>query len=196
MDSQAGHSPEQPPDASVERRWLTYDELGHTRGIGRESAVKLAQRKRWSRRPGNDGTARVCVPLDWLKAANEHSGERSPEHSPDHSGELSRTVSLLEATLAALREQQGHERAGWAEDRTRLIVVITYAHRPKRPPRKAQAAAIIIGPAIVTNTSRRRSKQLSAERAAPDTDAANVSPEVKAFFARMVRPGGALPPKQ
>lgn len=75
------------------------------------------------------------------------------------------------------------------------LTIVTYAHRPKRPPRKAQAAAII-GPAIVTNTSRRRSKQLSAERAAPDTDAANVSPEVKAFFARMVRPGGALPPKQ
>jgi len=101
MDSQAGHSPEQPPDASGEGRWLTYDELGHIRGIGRESAVKLAQRKRWPRRPGNDGTARVCVPLDWLKAVKEHSGE------------LSRSVSLLEATVAALREQQDHERAGW-----------------------------------------------------------------------------------
>jgi hypothetical protein len=66
--------------------------------------------------------------------------------------------------------------------------IVTYAHRPKRPPRKAQAA--IIGPAIATSASRRRSK------AAPDTDALEVSPEVQAFFARMVRPGGALPPKQ
>jgi hypothetical protein len=76
------------------------------------------------------------------------------------------------------------------------LTIVTYAHRPKRPPHRKKAQAAIIGPAIVTNTNRRRSKQLSAERAAPDTDAAEVSPEVKAFFARMVRPGGALPPKR
>ena len=65
--------------------------------------------------------------------------------------------------------------------------IVTYAHRPKRPPRKAQAA--IIGPAIVTSASKRRHAQ-------PPADAAEVSPEVQAFFARMVRPGGALPPKR
>jgi hypothetical protein len=68
--------------------------------------------------------------------------------------------------------------------------IVTYAHRPKRPPRRLKAQAAIIGPAVVTSASRRRSK------AAPDTDAAEVSPEVQAFFARMVRPGGALPPKR
>jgi hypothetical protein len=46
-------------------------------------------------------------------------------------------------------------------------------------------------PAIVSTTSRKRSKLLR-----PELDATKVSPEVKAFFARMVRPGGALPPKR
>ena len=73
--------------------------------------------------------------------------------------------------------------------------IVTYAHRPKRPPRrmKTQAAAII-GPAIVTSASRKR---LRAEPA-PDTDADDdpeATARVRAFFARMVRPGGALPPK-
>jgi hypothetical protein len=52
-------------ERSPEGRWMTYGELGRIRGIGRESAVKLAQRKRWRRIPGNDGIARVLVPL-WL----------------------------------------------------------------------------------------------------------------------------------
>jgi hypothetical protein len=71
--------------------------------------------------------------------------------------------------------------------------IVTYAHRPKRPPRRMKAQAAIIGPAIVTSASRKR---LRAEPA-PDTDADDdpeATARVRAFFARMVRPGGALPP--
>jgi hypothetical protein len=90
MDTYGEHSPEQ----SGEGRWLTYDELGQIRTIGRESAVKLAQRKRWRRIPGNDGIARVLVPLDWLNAARpQRRQDRSPGHPPEHSGELERERS-------------------------------------------------------------------------------------------------------
>jgi hypothetical protein len=65
--------------------------------------------------------------------------------------------------------------------------IVTYAHRPKRPPRKPKAqAAAITGPAIVTATSK-RDRDRRQDIAADDTE---TSPEVKAFFARMMRPRG------
>jgi hypothetical protein len=91
MDTYGEGSPEQ----SGEGRWLTYDELGQIRAIGRESAVKLAQRKRWRRIPGNDGIARVLVPLDWLNTAPPQR-RHTPGHSPVHSGELERERSRAE----------------------------------------------------------------------------------------------------
>jgi hypothetical protein len=102
------------PEASGEGRWVTYDELGRIRGIGPESAVKLAQRKRWRRIPGNDGVARVCVPLDWLTPAKEPSGEHSPKSSPE-----------LMAALAALTDQLLRERsrADAAEARADMAVL-------------------------------------------------------------------------
>ena len=69
-----------PREAFPDGRWLTYDEIAKIRGIGRASAVKLAQRERWQRRPGNDRTARVLVPLDWLKPARR-SGDTSRKNS-------------------------------------------------------------------------------------------------------------------
>src|SRR3954470_13260373 len=46
--------------------WLSYSELAERLGIGRQSARQLAIRKRWMRKPGNDGQARVGVPLENL----------------------------------------------------------------------------------------------------------------------------------
>ncbi len=40
-------------------RWMTYDEIAEALSINRESARQLAIRKRWGRRKGNDGKARV-----------------------------------------------------------------------------------------------------------------------------------------
>jgi hypothetical protein len=87
-----------------EGRWLTYTELAEIRGIGRESAVKLAQRERWRKLSGNspDRTVRVFVPAEWLKPAKGgHIGEGFPEGF----GELSRLVSDLQDTVAFVRER-------------------------------------------------------------------------------------------
>jgi hypothetical protein len=94
---------------------VTYDELSRIRGIGRESAVKLAQRKRWRRVPGNDGEARVCVPPEWLTAAKEPTEGTSPEHSPQPSPDASRAIPALEAAISALTVRA--ERAEAAADR-------------------------------------------------------------------------------
>src|SRR5439155_10696272 len=71
------------PEASREGRWLSYAELSRVRRIGRESAVKLVQREGWRRIRGNDGTARVLVPPDWLKPARQDTPEPSLGSSPE-----------------------------------------------------------------------------------------------------------------
>jgi hypothetical protein len=73
-----------------------------------------------------------------------------------------------------------------ATDKPRSIV--TYVHRPKRPPRKKAQAAAITGPAIVTTASKRDRIIRHREEADDDLE---VSPEIKAFFARMMRPRDA-----
>jgi hypothetical protein len=66
--------------------------------------------------------------------------------------------------------------------------IVTYVHRPKRaPPKKAQAAAIT-GPAIVTVTGKRDRVLRRRKEADQNTEA---SPEIKVFFARMMRPPGS-----
>ena len=73
-----------------------------------------------------------------------------------------------------------------APDKPRSIV--TFVHRPKRPPRKKAEAAAITGPAIVTATSKR---DRAIQRREEADDGQEASPEIKAFFARMMRPRGA-----
>ncbi len=57
--------------------------------------------------------------------------------------------------------------------------IVTYVHRPKRPPRKKAQAAAITGPVIVTATSTRDRER---HRETVD-DGQEASPEIKAFFA-------------
>jgi hypothetical protein len=64
-------------------RWLSYSELAEIRGIGRESAVKLVQRERWRRMPGNDRTVRVLVPTG---SSRRHGGIGSGKMLPLASG--------------------------------------------------------------------------------------------------------------
>jgi hypothetical protein len=73
-----------------------------------------------------------------------------------------------------------------ASDKPRSIV--TYVHRPKRPPRKKAQAAAITGPAIVTAASKR---DRAIRRREETDDGQEASPEIKAFFARMTQPPGA-----
>ncbi|HME23857.1 MAG TPA: hypothetical protein VKI44_21440 [Acetobacteraceae bacterium] len=68
--------------------------------------------------------------------------------------------------------------------------IVTYTHRPKRTRRKKAQQAAIAGPVIVTATNPR-----SRRKTAWEDDGSPSDPEVKAFLARMVRPGGALPPE-
>jgi hypothetical protein len=80
------------------------------------------------------------------------------------------------------------------------MTIVVYSHRPKRPPPKQKASALARAekaatkvPTIVKPTSEKQLKRLRTERA-QQADA-EPSPEIDAFFARNVRPGGPLPPE-
>jgi hypothetical protein len=51
-------------------------------------------------------------------------------------------------------------------------------------------------PALVITASRKLTKLRRMELALADDDAPEATARVKAFFARMIRPGGALPPEK
>jgi hypothetical protein len=82
------------------------------------------------------------------------------------------------------------------------MVIVVY--RPKQPPPKQKASVLARAekaaaatkalPAILTTTSEKQLKRLRMERA--QQLSTEPSPEIDAFFARNVRPGGPLPPER
>lgn len=54
-------------DVGGDSRWMTYAELAQARGIKEPAAVRLVQRRGWERQPGNDGAARIAVPVSELR---------------------------------------------------------------------------------------------------------------------------------
>jgi uncharacterized protein (UPF0335 family) len=106
-------------------KWMTYSELAEALGIGGASARNLVRRKRWQRKPGNDGLARVGVPLDHLtqyqKAADVappvDEEEGGPADAPvDGGGEggviqaLNRHIERLENEIKNLKTEHSAER--------------------------------------------------------------------------------------
>jgi chromosome segregation ATPase len=100
--------------------WMSYAELGRARGTSAASAKRYANRQRWRKQPGNDGTVRVAVPPGGTVPRETVRGV-VPGDGPD----LSRLLDdANKRAIAALREQQEHERAAWREDRARLVAEI------------------------------------------------------------------------
>ena len=101
-------------DAGDDVRWVNYRELAAARGITPSSATRLAMRKHWRREPGNDGKARVAVPL----------AELTPEHGDNHSAAIpviipddtmtndtaAQLLERIEVIEAALQERLERER--------------------------------------------------------------------------------------
>ena len=80
-------------------RRMTYDELAQARGISLGSARRLSRRHRWPRQVGNDGIARVTVPLGQLRI-----GPRPISRNPAETADLVWAVAVprLWFTLALL----------------------------------------------------------------------------------------------
>src|SRR3954467_10133325 len=57
-------------------RLLTYDEAAAAFGKSHEAVRQLAKRRRWRRALGNDGRARIAIPVEEL------GGARTPDVPP------------------------------------------------------------------------------------------------------------------
>ena len=100
-------------------RWLTYVELGQARGISTSSATRLAFRRKWRRQVGNDGTARVAVPLTEVQPRPDKAPDDRNDARNDDRGDISRIVMVLETSVASLTERAiaAEKRADRAEIR-------------------------------------------------------------------------------
>jgi hypothetical protein len=116
---------------SEDVRLLTYDEIASAFGITRESARQLVIRKRWARKKGNDGKARVEVPEDAFNTSTATSepippdtSDSSPATSDDtceepsvatvltrHIDRLEVQLAKAESLLAAVSDERDRERA-------------------------------------------------------------------------------------
>lgn len=87
-------------------RWMTYQELADALGIGSDSARNLVRRKRWARQTGNDGLARIGVPVEHLEAHADGGSDApadTPLDPPADAPADGGMVAALEAHLASLQ---------------------------------------------------------------------------------------------
>ena len=83
-------------DTAGDVTWMSYVELGRARGISASSAKRLAIRRHWRRQQGNDGTARVAVPVTEAVPRESKPG--------DDTGDVTGLPSLAAGALAALED--------------------------------------------------------------------------------------------
>src|SRR3954447_1670086 len=108
-------------------RWMTYAELSEALRIGGDSVRNLVRRKRWPRKPGNDGLARIGVPVEHLSEHAKPEGTISPpsdgSNNPPVSAPidppidggiaqtLNRHIERLEREMEILKGERDAERA-------------------------------------------------------------------------------------
>src|SRR5919199_6734864 len=97
---------------------MTYEELAAALGRSPEAVRQLAKRKRWRRIIGNDGKARVVVPVEYLdmarppdvpRSSDRTTPERPPTDRPDADAELTGDARTLIAMLQARITELGGE---------------------------------------------------------------------------------------
>ena len=96
-------------------RWLTYDDMAAALSITPESAKRLAMRRKWPRRQGNDGRALVAVPEDRIADAATHGtlDEATGDDTPtagnvvtgDGGGDARALLAYLERRVEELTEE-------------------------------------------------------------------------------------------
>lgn len=88
--------------------FLTYSELAGRLKIKPDSAKRLAQRRKWVRVIGNDGLARVRVPLEAVPS--DVGGDIPPDSVPPLPLDLSARVAYLEGMVEGLNVAVNAER--------------------------------------------------------------------------------------
>src|SRR5215216_1033332 len=146
--------------AETETRWLSYDDLAKALGITPDSARRLVARKRWPRKPGNDGRALIAVPVERLlqqsspvspDALPDDSPPVSPDVAPDTGEDITPVVRVLSQHIERLEKELEAAWAELSEERARAAALA------------AQAAQVDALNAIL-EIERRRVDDLKAER--------------------------------
>lgn len=96
-------------DVAGDGKWLSYEELAAIRQISRRAAVRMTQRHRLRRQPGNDGKMRVWVSGDML-APTVRTLQRDDigDDARDRAGVMSvhtRALAVLEETVTGLMQR-------------------------------------------------------------------------------------------
>lgn len=108
--------------------WLTYEEAAERLNIKPDSVRRRAAARKWARRLGNDGRARVRIPDDALPP--DVRGDVTPALSPDVSAELNEArveIATLRAELAGVRDRLTDTQA----DRDRLAGLLEKSLKPR-----------------------------------------------------------------
>ncbi len=140
---------------SVETRWLTYAELAEARGVKEPAAVRLVQRRRWERHQGNDGAARIAVPVSELRpsktaapavmvVAPDNGGVEVLHRERQRADQAEARADRAEAQEAVTRtqlDQVMHERDQARQEREAARVQAASAEGETRALREALAEA-------------------------------------------------------
>lgn len=105
---------------------LTYRELAKRLNVKPESARKTAQRKGWKRVPGNDGQARVLVPVESLTRPPDSPSDSLGDGPMDSAaiGELEIRIEMLKELVTAERRRADAaeaDRDAWRDQAQRSV---------------------------------------------------------------------------
>lgn len=105
--------------------WLTYDEAAAKLGIKADSVRRRAAGRKWPRRVGNDGLARVGIPVTIIPDRTPVAIPDDNTEDPDNSDKI--RIAVLEAEGRQLRERLDEMRI----DRDRLAGLLEKALDPR-----------------------------------------------------------------
>lgn len=98
--------------------WLTYEEAAARLGIKADSVRRRAASRKWPRRQGNDGLARVRIPPDAIRIP---APDATPAITPDDpDGRLRDEIAALTVRLSEAREELASAKADASGLRDRL----------------------------------------------------------------------------
>lgn len=133
------------------RTWLTYTEAGQALGMQPGSAKRLSFRRHWPRRTGNDGLARVGVPVAELgRVTGGDTGNNTGGVSRDVTGDSPGTsrdivpasAETLAVELMHMRVQLATREGELAGLREALRVAEAGTHEATRRANSAEQAAL------------------------------------------------------
>lgn len=111
--------------------WLTYDEAAARLGIKPDSVRRRAAAKKWPKRQGNDGLARVRIDPDLIRTVTPAP---TPAVIPDESGPLREELAASKAEIAGLQarlDDAKADRDAWRDRAERLDDRIAELSKPR-----------------------------------------------------------------